>query len=331
MAIIEFIKKPPKTKAGLRRLINYITNLEKTQEHLIGGYNCDSQNAYFEFMNIKEIYHKTDGIQARHFIQSFKPDESLTPEIAKEIADKLVQYADFKEFQLVYAVHVNTEHLHTHFVINSVNNETGLRWHQTDTELQELKNYSDKLCEEYGLNIITKKEKGHRSQGEYRNQKKSSSWKHELFLAVKHCSSIAISKDDFINKMADLGYKVLWTDKKYITFITPDNKKCRNNKLYPQDRFSKEKLLDMFENNKRIQDERIKISNQIQNELERRKHWNNFLSVLSLFSGSNDKRNKKNHYPLSYLEGEALKEELLKLQNQGEINWDDDDNEDYEL
>ncbi len=155
-------------------------------DSLCGGYNCDYKNATQEFNSTKDDFGKNDGIQCIHFIQSFSTNDHITTEIAKQIADRLVQFPQFRGFQIVYATHIDKEHLHTHFIINSVNSETGKKWHQTSNELQGLKDYSDKICLEFGLSIIdeNQKAKGHKSSGEYRTAKDGKSYKYELFLAV---------------------------------------------------------------------------------------------------------------------------------------------------
>lgn len=316
MAIIEFIKKPPKTRKGLRRVINYITNPQKTYESLIGGYNCDQQNAYYEFLNTKENHNKIDGIQCRHFIQSFSPDEKIMPEMARELADRLVQYADFQGFQIIYAVHIDQEHIHTHFVINSVNSETGKRWHQSNEQLEKLKHFSDQLCLEYGLSYNNGFKGRYKSSGEYRSQKEGRSWKYELFLAINQCVKYSTSKDEFILNMNKLGYQVKWDDQhKYITFTTSEGKKCRNNKLYPPERFTKENLEKQFELNERYQDHQ-KLNAAI----------NLLLDTVTMLTMHNEQSNITK-YPLSHLEGQALKDKIIELKNISQIDWDNS----YEL
>lgn len=85
------------------------------------------------------------------------------------------------------------------------------------------------------------KNTGALSDIEYQNRFES--WKYELYLAVLNSSYRAGNKEDFINILDSIGYKVNWEDnKKYITFTTPDGKKCRNRNIYPRYKFTKEAL-----------------------------------------------------------------------------------------
>ena len=139
------IKNPPKTKSNLKKLMNYITQPAKTRPDLVGGFNCDWENAYDEFTHTKKDFDKEDGIQARHMVMSFDVNDDVTVESAKQIGDELLQHKLFENFQVVYAVHKDKDHVHIHFCINSVNLENGKRWHQTSADLKSLKLRSNDL------------------------------------------------------------------------------------------------------------------------------------------------------------------------------------------
>ena len=311
MAVIEFINGANKTYGALKRVIGYIMNPAKTEPYLIGGYNCDANNAYLQFVMTKRDFSKETGRQYIHFTQSFAPYDKVTPEIVKQIADELVQMKSFKGFQIAYAVHTDREHLHTHFIVNTVNAETGLKWKQSAEQLQVMKDYSDEICKKYGLMITQGKTGSHVNRGEFRSKGKGDSWKYELYLAVKKVKWIARSKDDFISGMNALGYKVDWTDsRKYITFTTPEGKKCRNRKLSPPEQFTKEALLNAFELNQQKTDEKIAKS-----KMEM------LLSAIQLVK-TDDLIEGSTKHPLTALEGEALKEELAELKKGKGFNWD---------
>jgi len=246
----------------MKRVIEYITNPAKTEPHLIGGLSCDINNAYNQFVMTKRHYQKEAGRQYIHFMQSFAPYEKITPEEVKSMADELVKMKQFEGYEIIYATHIDRAHLHTHFILNTVNAVTGLKWKQGATELQMIKDYSDELCRKRGLTITVGKKGNYKKRGEYRAKIKAQSWKHELYLAVKEVKRLSKSKDDFISNMNKLGYKVNWTDtRKHITFVTPDGKKCRNNKLYPPEKFTKESLLKTFELNTSRASDEVDIEN----------------------------------------------------------------------
>lgn len=180
MAIIKFIC-PGETKYTLWKVINYIINPEKTEPDLIGGHNCYPDHVFEQFMATKEIFGKLDKRQYLHFTQSFADYEQVPFHIAKEIADKLVQFADFQGFQVFYAVHTDRQHTHTHFIINSVSLDDGRKWQQPKSQLKALKAYSDQLCREYGL------------------QECPRHWKFRLFTTVKDALKYSRSWEEFFS------------------------------------------------------------------------------------------------------------------------------------
>jgi len=249
MAIIKMIKNPPKNKRSLKAAINYVKQPAKTRPDLVGGHNCDWERAYNDFIETKALFDKENGIQAKHMVMSFDVNDDVSVELAKQLADELLQNKVFDGFQVLYAVHQDKDHIHTHFLINSVNMETGKRWHQTAVDLQNIKIHSNELCRQHGLSEIEfNKNEGVLSDAEYRNRFES--WKYELYLTTVNAARRSVDKDDFKNLMNRLGYDVSWEDdKKYITFTTPDGQKCRNRKLYPQYKFTKEALERQFSEN----------------------------------------------------------------------------------
>lgn len=310
MAVIDFINAENKTYQGMKRVLSYILNPKKTEPYLIAGSNCDPENAYHEFVLTKRHFQKETGRQFIHFVQSFAPYEKATPEMINEIAGKLLEHEMFKGFQVVYVTHTDKEHLHTHFIINTVNAETGLKWKQSRVQLQIMKDYSDEICRDHGLLVVDGEKGKYKNRGEYRSGAKGRSWKYELYLAVKACMKHSTGKEMFIENMQKLGYGVNWTDeRKYITFITPEGKKCRNRKLYPPEQFSKENLLRTFEMNKKYQDEKV---------LGERMEL--LLTSLMLLSEKQDVKSPE--YPLTSLEGQALKEKLIEKQKGEGLDWD---------
>jgi hypothetical protein len=311
VAVIEFINGSNKTISAMKRVIDYIKNPVKTEPHLVGGHNCDQANAYHQFVMTKRNFRKESGRQYIHFTQSFAPYDKVTPEIVKQIADELMKYKMFDGFEIVYAVHTDRSHLHTHFVVNTVNKETGIKWKQSAERLQMMKDYSDEICKKYGLIITQGKSGSHINRGEYRSKEKGHSWKYELLLAVKKVKWIARSKEEFIANMKALGYQVDWSDtRKYITFTNGEGKKCRNRKLYPPEHFTKEALLKAFELNSQRMDAKIS-----RNKMEM------LLSAVQLVKMDTPLNNSKN-YPLSTLEGEALKEKIEESKKGKGLNWD---------
>ncbi|MEA4805047.1 relaxase/mobilization nuclease domain-containing protein [Acetobacterium wieringae] len=158
-------------------------------------------------------------------------------------------------------------------------------------------------------------------QGEYEKQKQGKSWKYELFLGIRECTKHAHSQDEFITNMNKLGYGVQWDHHKYITFSTPDGKKCRNNKLYPTERFTKEYLLDQFEKNAERRSQQT-----IRDHQQQMDHTVNLVNnLLRTVSRKGSLSGDDEFFPLTHikskLEGQALKDKAIEKSNSS-YNWD---------
>jgi hypothetical protein len=211
MAIIEFVKGKNSKLSGLKNVLNYIKNPEKTHFSLINAFNCDPRNTYESFYANKYAFDKlSGGRQFVHFTQSFSKDDEIEPELCNKIGKRLIEECEvFKKFQVIQATHLDKSHLHNHFVINTVNVEDGKKWHLSKYDLKAIKSYNDKLCIEYGLSVPEKNYE-HISHGQYQAFQNESSWKHELALTIRECAYASQNLNDFNVKMNQLGYGVDW-------------------------------------------------------------------------------------------------------------------------
>lgn len=313
----------------VNRAINYITKNSKTTSRLVTGINCSPESAFDEMMVIKQMHNNVDGRQFIHFTHSYSSKEKISPELAHEISLKLLEIDDrFKEYQIVVATHVDKNHLHTHFILNTVNMETGRKWRQSNKELEDLKKYSNRLCAEYGLKYsfaqLRKESSKSKSSGEYRAKEHKRSWKYELYLAVKECSKTSISKEDFIKQMNELGYLVRWEEnRKNITFTIPGGRKCNNDKFYPPERYTKEALLKKFELNKQWKEKTDSFQGRKAESDTNRfiKNRSQLIMETIKFLTDNPHEGNKN-YPLTYLEGQALKEKMLEKAKGEGLSWE---------
>lgn len=232
-------------------VLRYTTQDSKTKlsdkVKLVTGVNCNADSAYTEFCNTKKLFGKQDGRQYYHFVQSFDVDENILPQLAHEIALRFASETEkFNGFEIVVSTHCDRDHIHSHFVMNSVNAENGKKFHITENEVTELMEQSDKLCLEYGLSVVEKSNEKPKAKNmsdrEYHSAVKRESWKIRLEAVISNAMTIAKSKEHFIMLMEFEGYKVNFSDsRKYITYTTPEGKKCRDIKLY-DDKFLKEMM-----------------------------------------------------------------------------------------
>lgn len=255
MAVVKMINNKSQSIQGLLCVIAYACKDAKTNhdgQQLISGINCVPSLAFDEFMTTKRLYKQDDGRMFYHMVQSFSPEENITPEVAHEIACKLADA--IPGFEIVVATHCDADHVHSHFVINSVSYETGKKYHSDPQSIQALWDASDKLCLQYGLSVITaRKKKEHKmNDREYRAYDRGNSWKMALEIAIDDCMTMARNKNHFIRLMDFRGYEVTWSDtRKNITYTTPQGYKCRDRKLNGR-KYLKEEMEFEFELRKEI-------------------------------------------------------------------------------
>lgn len=274
MAIIKAIS----SKAEIGQAIDYITKAEKTEDKLISGIDCDPTNAKEVMELTKRLWKKTGGRTYKHYIQSYHADEHISLEQAHQNALELAKDTKaWNGFEILLATHKDKDHIHTHFIVNSVNLYTGYKLQWSKADLQDLKDRCNEQSLLQGLHVA---EKGKTYEGEERTEtvawskdtyqllKKAEkqevdSYVQNIALAVLDCMELAICRTDFIEKLQERGIDVMWSDtRKYITFtdierLEQGEKKCkiRNNKLekYYNISFGKEDLERGFETNARKQ------------------------------------------------------------------------------
>ena len=236
---------------GLQATLDYCMQDEKTMyegQKLVYGMNCSEQDPYLDMMTTKKLYGKTGGRMYYHLDQSFSPDEKITPEQAHKTA---IEFAEeqFKGYEVLIATHVDAHHIHSHFVVNSVSFENGLKYHSSKDNIRKLREASDSICLKHGFSVVKprdqKKTTGIGTR-EYRIACKSSSWKMNLIVAIEAGMRKAKTKDEFLEFMKKRGYEVNWTDtRKYITYTTPNGYRCRDIRLH-EDKFLKEAMENEF-------------------------------------------------------------------------------------
>lgn len=262
MAIIKAVKN---SHSDIKHIINYVTRKEKTiGKKLCSAYNCNIDTAAKEMQITKELYNKTKGRTYKHFVQSFPPNEEITPEQAHQIAKEFIEQCPlFSDFEVLYATHVDKDHIHTHFVVNSVSFMDGHKFQMSKKDLHDMKVLSNKLCFEHGFSIceIGKKKSNDMNliaydTNKYQFLKKAQQGKVKSFvmdtaIAVYDSMQTSTSKEEFIKSMENKGYSVNWQDNhKYIVFIDSEGNKVRNSNLQKTYnlKVSMEELLDFFKN-----------------------------------------------------------------------------------
>lgn len=196
----------------LHRVINYTIDDYKTeQQYFSTGINCGVDTAYKEMMGTKKEFSKTGGILAFHGFQSFKEGE-VTPEVAHEIGVKLAEELWGDRFEVVVSTHINTNHIHNHFVINSVSFKDGKRYYDKRSTYAEIRHVSDSLCAEYGLSVLDEKS-CRNSRINYANYYKGVAVRSTYHSTTKEDIDRAIAQaydyKDFLNLMRAMNYEII--------------------------------------------------------------------------------------------------------------------------
>lgn len=213
------------------------------------GYNCDVDYAKSSFKAVRGLYGKEEGIQAHLVIQSFKPGE-VTPEQANEIGMELAKRIA-PEHQVTIYTHDDTEHVHNHIVINSVNQETGNKYQSNRKQMMFIKEQSNELCHERGLSTIDFSKKAELSYTLAEQsiiRKGGVSWKDELREVIEAVRENAKDKKEFAEKLETFGIKFKETNKT-VCYLHPEQNKFVRGKTLGNS-YDKEALEHVFEKNR---------------------------------------------------------------------------------
>lgn len=158
--VINYATNPEKTSKdvyseeqyqALKDVLSYAKDEEKTeQEFYVEGINCNPSTARDQFISVKQAYGKEDGIQAYHGYLSFK-EQNISPSLAQKIGMEFAKEVWGDRFQVVVTTHLNTKHLHCHYVINSISFKDGKRLWGNEKAWFKFRLIADKICEKYGL------------------------------------------------------------------------------------------------------------------------------------------------------------------------------------
>lgn len=196
---------------GLTDVIEYAVNSEKTEKQFyVSAVNCSAMTAREEMMAVKKRYGKEDGIVAFHGYQSFAEGE-VTPDIAHEIGVRLAEELWGERFQVLIATHLDkANHIHNHFVLNSVSFLDGRRYNDCIATYMEMRKTSDRLCREYNLSVIENPKRGKTKQyGEYRAEKEGRYTYRSLVKAdIDRLIAQSATDKQFFYLLAQEGYEV---------------------------------------------------------------------------------------------------------------------------
>ena len=192
----------------LKNALEYIQNPDKTEECvLVGGINCLPDTAFEQMEETKNIFHKTGKRQGYHVIISFSPEEKVTAEQAMYVLEHFAKDVLGDDYEAVYAVHTDREHMHGHLIWNSVSMTTGKKYNSPKSNWKNhLQPITNKYCDELGLSIMPAEYSRNPKNISRDKWEKEMSMKDIILRDAKMCAYAAGNVEHFKYLMKRLGY-----------------------------------------------------------------------------------------------------------------------------
>ena len=219
--------------SGLKRSIAYIMNPDKTEDGLLIGGNAGTtpEEVFMVMMETKREWEKTEGRQGYHFVISWKPGE-VTKDQAYRIVGAFCERYLGDDYDHVYTIHTDQEHLHGHIVFNSVNRNDGYKYRYEKGDWEKyIQPVTDAVCREEGLPVLAEERTGerHKSYAEHKAEKEglptlTKIVKADIDMMIRRADDF----DSFLAGMRRLGYRI--REGKYITYYPPGFEKGRRDK-----------------------------------------------------------------------------------------------------
>ena len=227
--VLDYVVNPMKTEnkdfndyefQGLENVIEYVENDFKTEKQFyVSGVNCSPYNVYDQMIQTKKAAHKEDSVLAFHGYQSFVSGE-VTAEIAHAIGVELAQKMWGDEFEVLVTTHLDKEHYHNHFVVNSVSWATHKRFLNKHKDYDRLRRLSDEICRKYRLSVIDNPKKG-KHYSEWLAEKEKMPTRRTLMIDdVDRAINNSMTFTQFIRYLKLMGYEVK-KDVKHIAIRPP--------------------------------------------------------------------------------------------------------------
>ena len=192
----------------LKNALEYIQNPNKTEECvLVGGINCLPDTAFEQMEETKNIFYKTGKRQGYHVIISFSPEEKVTVEQAMYVLEHFAKDVLGDDYEAVYAVHTDREHMHGHLIWNSVSMTTGKKYNSPKSNWKNhLQPITNKYCDELGLSIMPAEYSKNPKNISRDKWEKEMSMKEIILRDAKMCAYAAGNVEHFKYLMKRLGY-----------------------------------------------------------------------------------------------------------------------------
>ena len=210
---VKYVMNKEKTTAvSLQDALDYAANRDKTEQSCFeSSYACTLETAFADMRQTKERWHKTGGVQGYHLVQSFAAGE-VSPELAHQIAKELADRVLGGRYEYVIGTHLNTDHIHSHIVWNSVSCVDGKKYRSNyKSYVTEIRAVSDELCRKYKLSVIDTENSHHvaKPYAEWLAEKNNHpTWRTAIRQDVDEAIQQSLTWRQFLNALERKGYEV---------------------------------------------------------------------------------------------------------------------------
>ena len=210
---VKYVMNKEKTTAvSLQDALDYAANRDKTEQSCFeSSYACTLETAFADMRQTKERWHKSGGVQGYHLVQSFAADE-VTPELAHQLAKELTDRVLGGRYEYVIGTHLNTGHIHSHIVWNSVSCVDGKKYRSNyKSYVTEIRAVSDALCRKYKLSVIDTENSNHvaKPYAEWMAEKNGQpTWRTAIRQDVDDAIQQSLTWRQFLGALEQKGYEV---------------------------------------------------------------------------------------------------------------------------
>ena len=210
---VKYVMNKEKTTAvSLQDALDYAANRDKTEQSCFeSSYACTLETAFADMRQTKEQWHKSGGVQGYHLVQSFAAGE-VTPELAHQIAKELADRVLGGQYEYVIGTHLNTGHIHSHIVWNSVSCVDGKKYRSNyKSYVTEIRTVSDELCRKYKLSVIDTENSNHvaKPYAEWMAEKNGQpTWRTAIRQDVDDAIQQSLTWRQFLSVLERKGYEV---------------------------------------------------------------------------------------------------------------------------
>ena len=210
---VKYVMNKEKTTAvSLQDALDYAANRDKTEQSCFeSSYACTLETAFSDIRQTKERWHKSGGVQGYHLVQSFAAGE-VSPELAHQIAKELAARVLGGRYEYVIGTHLNTGHIHSHIVWNSVSCVDGKKYRSNyKSYVTEIRAVSDELCRKYKLSVIDTENSKYvaKPYAEWLAEKNGQpTWRTAIRQDVDEAIQQSLTWRQFLNALDRKGYEV---------------------------------------------------------------------------------------------------------------------------